>query len=498
MPRYTAIWFPFLLTDYTARKKPEYRRQAFVIAAPERGRMVVKAASQEAVRLGIAPGKVVADCRALYPELDVLEAEAGKEVVLLKALGEWCIGYTPSVALDPPDGLLLDSTGCAHLWGGEEAYTRAIQQRLAGYGYQVRIAMADTLGTAWALARFGKERDVVATGRQREAIRNLPPAALRLEPEVTERLKKLGLDRIYRFIDMPRSVLRRRFGASLPLRLGQALGHEPEFLHPLQPVEPYQERLPCLEPICTATGIGLALERLLDMLCQRFKNEGVGLRSGIFKAYRIDGDIQQFSIGTGHPSRNPVHLYRLFAPGIEKLEPALGFELFVLEAPHTEEVTASQEALWETAFRNDTRVSELVDRITARIGNKGVRRYLPVERHWPEASIRQTTSLQEKSALPWRTDLPRPVYLLPQPETIEATVRLPDYPPLLFRYKGEIHTVAKADGPERIEQEWWLQSGQYRDYYVVEDEKGARFWVFRSGPYDPENRPKWYLHGFFA
>jgi len=498
MSRYTSIWFPFLLTDYVARKNPAYRQRSFVIAAPERGRMLVKAASREAYRLGIVPGKVVADCRAIYPELEVLNAEEGKEASLLYALAEWCIGYTPLVALDLPDGLLLDSTGCAHLWGGESAYINTIQQRLTGYGYQVHVAMADTVGTAWALSHFGKGRVTVSPGGQREAIRPLPAAALRLEPEVKERLKKLGLDRIHRFIDMPRSALRRRFGPTLPMRLDQALGQEAEFLLPIQPVEPYQERLPCLEPICTATGIGLALEQLLERLCQRFEKEGVGLRSGVFKAYRIDGDIQQFTVGTGHPSRNPAHLYKLLSPGIEKLQPDLGFELFVLEAPHTEEVTASQEALWEANFQNDTRVAELLDRIASRIGTGGVKRYLPVERHWPEHSVRPATSLQETTTVPWQMDLPRPIYLLPQPEAIEATVRLPDYPPLLFRYKGAVHTIVKADGPERIEQEWWLQSGQYRDYYIVEDEKGARFWLFRSGPYDAENRPKWYLHGFFA
>lgn len=496
MPRYASIWFPYLLTEYAARKSPQLRETAFVMASPQRGRMVIDAVSAMAAQKDIRPGMVLADCKAIFPELEVIKSEPGQAEKLLNALAEWCIGYTPLAAIDLPDGLILDSSGCAHLWGGEIQYLESIRSRLNAYGYTVKTAIADTIGAAWAAARYGN-LETVQPGMQREAIKGLPPAALRLEPEVLAKLKKLGLQRIESFMDMPRTALRRRFGPSLSLRLGQALGHEIEMIVPIKPVEPYQERLCSMEPIATAVGITIALKQLLESLCNRFEAEGLGLRSGIFRAYRVDGDIQQIEIGTSQSSRNETHLFKLFEHKIATLEPALGFEMFVLEAPKTEPVTEEQSAIWTASGQNDKKVAELLDRVAVKTGTHNIMRYLPAEHYWPEHSIKQAVPLWEKPTTAWRTDWPRPIYLLEKPEAVEVTAVLPDYPPMLFRYKGKLYTIAKSDGPERIEQEWWLADGLYRDYYCVEDESGARYWLFRSGPYDA-GQPKWFIHGFFA
>ena len=200
---------------------------------------------------------------------------------LLKGIAEWCIRYTPAVAIDPPDGLILDVTGCAHLWGGEKQYLTEILKRFKDFGYDVRAAMADTIGTAWAVARFGQDASIIESGQQTAALLSLPAAALRLEAETIELLEKLGLRQINDFISMPRSALRRRFGQHFLKRLDQALGYEEEIIHPVQPIEPYQEWLPCLEPIVTATGIEIALQRLLDTLCKRLQQEEKGLTRGI-------------------------------------------------------------------------------------------------------------------------------------------------------------------------------------------------------------------------
>jgi protein ImuB len=496
MPRYASISFPYLLTEYVARKQPEFCNKPFVLASRQRGRMVIDAVSHEAAQKGIYTGMVLADCKAIFPELEVLETEPGRAEKLLQALAEWSILYTPFAAVDLPDGLILDSSGCSHLWGGEAAYLEHIKTKLSGYGYTVQVAIANTISTAWAVARYGNKA-IVPAGLQRHALQNLPPAALRLDATILARLKKLGMRHIGSFINMPPAVLRRRFGQELPKRIAQALGLEVEMIIPVKPVEPYQERLSSMEPIASATGITIALKNLLEMLCQRLETEGLGLRNCIFKAYRVDGAIQQIEIGTGHPSRNTKHLFRLFEHKIATFKPALGFELFILEAPKVEPVTQEQAAMWNEASHNDIKVAELLDRVTAKIGPGAVSRYLPAQHHWPERSIKQAVPLWEKADADWRTDLPRPVHLLSRPEIIEVTAVLPDNPPMLFRYKGELYKITKADGPERIEQEWWLSDGLYRDYYSVEDEGGARYWVFRSGPYDGEH-PKWFIHGFFA
>jgi protein ImuB len=480
------------------RQQPEIKSIPFVMAAPEHGRMMIKAANAVAQEMGIDVDMVVADCRAILPTLQVFNDKPELTAKLLNALAEWCLRYTPVVTVDMPDGLILDVSGCPHLWGGEQPYLKDIVTKLRGFGYDVRAAMADTIGTAWAVSRYGKVLPIVNRCGQLEALLPLPPAALRLDASILERLKKLGLYQIKDFIKMPRKALRRRFGDAILIRLDQALGQEYEAISPVQPVEPYQERLPSLEPIRTATGIEIALEQLLEKLCLRLAKEEKGLRKCVFKCYRIDGVVKQIEIGTSRPSRNVTHLFKLFELKIATIEPALGIEVFTIEAPVVEDISAMQDALWNfSEGGNGTAIGELLDRIAGKLGIDTIHRYLPDEHYWPERSVKLAASLSEKPQTSWRTGLPRPIHLLPKPETIEVTVPMPDYPPMLFRYKGELHNVSKADGPERIEQEWWLQHGLYRDYYCIEDEKGARYWVFRTGSYE-QGDPQWFIHGFFA
>jgi protein ImuB len=511
--RFVTIWFPLLTTDWFSLRRPELRGIPFVLAVKDHGRMVISSANALALAQGIPPGLPVADARALLPTLAVVDDRPGLAEKLLQALAEWCIRFTPVSAVDRHQGLVLDVSGCAHLWGGEAAYLKEMVTRLQTAGYHVRAAMADTIGAAWALTRYGKpagagmdvggagagELTIIDSGAQAEALLRLPPEALRLEAEVVDRLHRLGLRTIGSFAGMQRSALRRRFGNGLLQRLDQALGLETETIEPVRVPAQYQERLPCLEPIVTATGIAIALQRLLETLCNRLQNEEKGLRSAVLYCYRIDGKQQQLSIGTNRATHNPIHLFKLFEPTLETIEPDLGIELFVLEAPKVEDAPPIQETLWSgSAGLDNSSIAELLDKITGRFGTGSIHRWLPDERHWPERSIKPATSLLEKPTTPWRTDRPRPIHLLPKPESIEVTAPIPDYPPMLFRYKGRLHTIIKADGPERIEREWWLDQGPHRDYYTVEDQAGQRYWLFRSGHYTEEQTPHWFIHGFFA
>ncbi|MDB5024399.1 MAG: protein ImuB [Mucilaginibacter sp.] len=498
--RFVSIWFRHLTTDWLTLRRPELREMPFVFAAPVRGRIVITAANVLAEVQGITTGMAAADAKAIVPSLEVVDDIPGQAAKLLKALGEWCIRYTPLIAVGMPDGLILDVSGCAHLWGGEQAYLGAIIKILRSKGYDARGAMADTIGTAWAVARFGRLKPIIEPGGQTDALLSLPPVALRLEPLILERLQKLGFYTIKSFIGMARSVLRRRFGQGFLLRLDQALGNEEEPLQLLQAVEPYHERLPCLEPIRTVTGIEIAIKRLLENLCKRLQGQGKGLRIAVLKCYRVDGQLVEVSIGTNRASYHIGHLFKLFELKIASIEPALGIELFVLEAPKVEDVDPVQEALWspEGCGLADGCLAELLDRLANKIGGGSIHRYLPQEHYWPERSIRLSRSLQEKRATAWRTDRPRPSLLLPRPEPIEVTALIPDYPPMLFIYKNKVHQVKKADGPERIEREWWLETGEHRDYYYVEDQHGSRYWLFRSGHYSGDHSGQWFIHGFFA
>jgi protein ImuB len=496
--RFISIWFRSLRTDWFCRRQPALKEVAFVLAVPDHGRKVITAVNTLGEKQGIHPGMVVADAKALYPSLQVLDDQPELPAKVLQALAEWCIRFTPVVAVDLPDGLILDASGCAHLWGGEEKYLHAIKERLTAFSYQVQLTIADTIGAAWGFARYGKD-SFIQSGSHATTLLDLPAQALRLERATVEQLFHLGLHHIRDFCSMPRSALRRRFGELILTQLDQAFGTTEEILQPVQPVEPWQERLPCFDPIVTLPGIEIAVQRLLDTLCKRLQQEGKGLRRALLSAYRLDSKVEKVEIGTNRASHNSAHLFKLFELKLSSIEPALGIELFILEAKQVEEVEAAQSSLWETSFGLDNNaVAELLDRITGKMGAGCIKRFLPDEHYWPERSFKIAASLEEKPATSWYMDRPRPLELLPKPEPIEVTAPIPDYPPMSFRHKGIFHKVKKADGPERIEQEWWLQEGQHRDYYAVEDEEGKRYWLFRSGHYDAAKTYGWYLHGFFA
>lgn len=497
--RFVAIWFRHLKTDWMIRKQADLKEAPFVLALPDHGRMRITEVSAVAKAKGIESGMVVADAKVIFPELKVLDDDSALAQKLLKNLCLWSIRFTPASAVDHPDGLMLDITGCAHLWGGEEAYLRDILNKLKDLGYHVRAAMADTIGTARAVSRFGRIKAIIKPGEQAKALMPLPPAALRIGREIQERLYKLGLHEIGSFSEMERSALRRRFGEQLLLRLDQALGFEEENIEPLIPIEPYQERLPCMEPIQSRKGIEIALERLLEVLCKRLQKEGKGIRSASFKGYRIDGKTEVISIATNQSSINTDHLFKLFELKIAEIEPALGIELFTIEASKVEDLSPVQQTLWTANSSLESKeLAQLIDRLEGKFGKDHIRRYFPAEHHMPERSLKVSNSLTEKPDIDWKTDKLRPVHLLQKPEQIVVTAPIPDYPPMNFKYKGKLHKVKRADGPERIEPEWWLEKGLHRDYYVVEDEEGKRYWLFRYGHYDGKNNPHWFIHGFFA
>lgn len=496
--RFVAIWFRYLKTDWFIRRQPSLATIPFVLASPDHGRMMITTVNALAEANDLSTGMAVADARVLLPTLNVLDDLPGLPEKLLKGLGEWCIRFTPVVAIDLPDGLILDVSGCAHLWGGEKLYLEHIISRLKSLGYSINAAIADTIGAAWAFARFGNGATIIETNKQATALLSLPPQSLRLEAETVERMHSLGLRSIQHFIKIPPPALRRRFGEAFIKRLNQALGYEEEIIVSIEPVSVYCERLNCLEPIVTLTGIEIALEQLLESLCSSLQKEQKGLRTACFNCYRVDGKLQSIEIGTNRATTNTKHLFKLFEVKLSTIEPDLGIELFTLAAKKTEGLVSSQGMFWEEqGGLHDTALAELMDRIAGKFGTQTIHRYLPAEHYWPEWSFKKAQTVFEERTTEWIADRPRPIQLLITPEVIEVTAPIPDYPPMLFRYKKKLHKIIKADGPERIEQEWWLQQGQHRDYYTVEDEDGNRYWLFRLGHYTDDSY-QWFIHGFFA
>ncbi|MDQ2103542.1 Y-family DNA polymerase [Azospirillum isscasi] len=494
--RILSLWLPRLPTDAYSRRHPERSGHPLAAILAERGRLGVAAVNRAAEEAGVLPAMSLADARAIEPALAVFDAAPESDARLLERIAGWCTRYTPWATPDGPDGVALDITGCAHLFGGEEAMAADLSARLGAAGFESRLAVADTPAAAWALARFGAE----------SPFPTLPVAALRLPPATVDGLAAVGLRRIGDLHAIPRATLAARFGPEVLRRLDQAFGRLDEPLSPRLPVPPHCVRLALAEPIATAESIAEALRHLLAALCARLEASGEGARRLLLELHRVDRRLedapQTLAIGTGRPVRRPDPLMRLFAQKLDRVEPGPGLELMVLSATEAGPLAAAQASL-DGAADGDAALGELVDRLNNRLGERAVLRLVPRQSWLPERSVAPApvfapvlTSTTGGSL--WPADRPRPVRLLAPPDPIEAMAPVPDDPPVMFRWRGALHRVRHADGPERIEAEWWRRDGEPRDYYRVEDEAGRRFWVFRQGLYRPGVTALWFLHGFFG
>lgn len=417
-------------------------------------------------------------------------------------LSDWCERYTPLAAPDPPDGAMLDVAGVAHLWGGEEGLLDDLFRRLGGKARGLRAAVADTPAAAWALARFSPDGRVVAPpGAQRAALDPLPIAALRPPIGAAAGLDAVGARRIGDLHRLPRAGLAARFGRELCDRLDQALGRLDEPISPRRPVPPHAARLAFPEPLSRPGDLAAALDRLLATVCDGLERAGEGARRLVLSAWRIDEkpDVppQTLEIGTARPLRDPAALAGLFAPKLERLAPGPGFETMALAVPVAGRFLPAQEGF--AGRENPAGLADLADALNNRLGERAVLRLVPRRSWLPERAVAAASPLEPFDDNLWPADRPRPVRLLAPPEPVEATAALPDDPPALFRWRGVVHRVRRAEGPERLLAEWWRRDGPPRDYYRVEDGDGRRFWLFRQGLHQGgEPPPRWFLHGVFG
>lgn len=477
-------------------------------------------------------GLGLADARARYPSLPVVDADFEADRRLLEAVADWCDRYTPLVGLDAPDGLFLDITGCAHLFGGEAALARDLVVRLSHQGFAVRVAVADTVGCAWAVARYSffsplPERGsppsearregvyIVPRGETATALMPLPIAALRTEAEIVADLATSGLKRIEDLATRPRAPFAARFGEGLVLRLDQALGLIDEPITPRLPVPEAMAEQRFHEPIVRETDVLCTIENLSRELSRVLERRGEGARLVQLALFRADGKVHRLEIGTGAPLRDPVRVRKLFEERLAVLgdacDPGFGYDMVRLSALVTERTDPVQTGLAQPDHAEE--MAHLIDRLGARFGLSRITRQVPQNTHIPEFAVasvpahapRNVTRQAEAAALAFEQDslMPmRPIRLLPRPEPIEATAQVPDGPPIRFTWRHVKHQVAHAEGPERIAMEWWRnERGQKltRDYFRVECGEGARVWVYREGLYGSEvERPRWFVHGLFA
>ncbi len=383
-----------------------------------------------AAAAGLAPGMPLADALSFLPGLVTAPAEPAADSAALTRLAEWCGRYSPWTAPDfqpggGADGIKIEITGSAHLWGGEAALAADLARHLARQGITHRIAIAGTLGAARALARFAAEDGrpaLPAPGDEQAALATLPVEALRLDPVTAAGLRRVGLRHIGELYPMPRDALARRFGDAVARRLDQALGDMPEPLMPLGETPSRRVRLSFAEPISDPADLACAIERLVADLVPRLAREGVGARRLDLAFHRVDGRVEHISLGTARPTRDPRHLARLLTAKLDTVDlggdPGLGVEdmilaVFAVEPLPAEQIASPLPCSGQVGADGETgaALAPLLDRLGARLGLDAVSRLEPRESHIPErASVNVSISEAKdgKDSKPRRLASPSP------------------------------------------------------------------------------------------
>jgi protein ImuB len=520
MRRIVSLWLPLFPVEQLMRARQKAGEPLLppeapfaLVTAGAKG-MRLAAINRVAQRLGLMPGDRLADARARVPDLLSEIHDAKKDEAALLGLARWAERWSPSIMVDKPDGITLDATGIPHLFGGEAPFLDTIRDRLSELGLTVRLALAGNPAATRGLSRFATREGapvIVPEGGERTALARLPVAALGLSADTVTTLKRLGLKRILDLYPLPRSALARRFRDStlsgeVLQKLDAALGLTKTPLVPLDPPPRFAVRQSLDEPAITAEVVAFLLRRMTKQLSGQLAQQGCGSTRLTLKLYRVDGSRVAVQAGLASPSTDSEHMARLLEPKLEGTDLGFGIEAATLEASETAAVEPLQTSLAEAGgspLRDGTALAALADRIANRDDGARLSAFLPVASHLPERAERPVSPFRkERSPAPAiPPDLPRPLLLLAPPEPIAVIAAVPDGPPMHFTWRRAPHRVMKADGPERIDSEWWRalqKAGPARDYYLVEDEIGRRYWLYRQGLYqEAETPPAWFIHGLF-
>jgi protein ImuB len=475
----------------------------------------IDAANDAGLAHGARRGMMLADARTLCPHLQAVPSDPAGDLDFLERLALWAQRWGPWSAMDAPDGLLVDVTAVAHLFGGEARLLADAQACFTAQGLAARLAIAPTAGAAWALAHYGPPLAIVQPADDMEArLAPLPVAALRLDDDVLLVLRRLGLKRLGdlsgRFDGKSgRDALHRRFRnrrspAANPLvRIDQLLGRVPEPLLPVVAVPPVLVQRRLLEPIRHRPLLDQVVQDLAADMARELEARGQGARRLELGMWRVDGDVVLRQMEMAAATRDPQHVCRLFAARLDDVDAGFGIEMLRMRAAWVEPLRLGQQDLDDSAQQHGTSLSALVDRLVVRLGNAAVRRPVPHASHIPERAQRWQPPLAPQPAVQEQLAFhSRPLKLLDRPEPIAVLYAMPDGCPRQFRWRGQVHEVVRVEGPERIAPEWWRERGatRLRDYYRIEDARGARYWICRHGVIGDGRGgvPDWYLQGLYA
>jgi protein ImuB len=553
--RFLSLWLPRLATDRARRLNGVDKRAPLAAVAKVNNAERLVCVDAEAVRLGLTIGLSLADARARHPNLVAVESAPMEEARLLERLCDWCSRFTPLAALDCADGLMLDISGVAHLFGGEEALIEDCRDRLAAQGFTVAAGVGGNPLAAWALARFSRVKiapDPLSDKAFAKLFHDLPLAALGLDDKTVADLARAGLRRIGDIALRPRAPIAARFGPMPIARLDALKGLERSSIAPrFRPPDFCAERR-FASPVQTFQAIEATLCKLADDLVVLLERQAKGARRIELELYRVDGDVRRIRVGASRPLNEARAIVRLIAERLasrdeEPIDAGYGVDLMRLACLAAEPLAPSQAELERAHEAERARaLAELLDRLSARLGARAVTRRELIEAHLPEqaeaaapatlgqARLRgENRHCQERSDeaiqrnaepttvsgllrhSPSQTGVSRrpmarndglngaparPLRLFVRPEPIEALAEVPDGPPLRFRWRRVLHDIAAIEGPERIAAPWWRRVGApTRDYFRAEDSEGRRFWLYREGLWGRETaQAKWFVHGVFG
>ncbi len=528
--RILSLWFPRLGAERLVRAARGLHAGPLAVVAEQSNMQVVTSLNVEAQAAGLRVGQPVRDAHAMCAALVTRPRNPPAEAAFLTALRRWAGKFSPWVAEEPPDGLIVDLSGCAHLFGGEETLLNVIETDCADMGLGVQMGIADTLGAAWALARYagqevmsdrngdaisqearatraraGKRRHwtkggaapqvttlgggarIAPPGQAYGALSPLPIAALRLEDQATTQLNRLGLRRIGDLLGQPRASLARRFGRGLVLRLDQAMGSAPEPVSPARPPQHFAVRMTLPNPIGLVEDVMAAVDRMLPRLCARLEDKGRGVRTLRLEAHRTDQAAEIIDVGLARPTFDQYRIRPLLEMKIDQIDAGYGIDMLRLEVVQSEPIHARTMAGHADARRavrdrleGNTAIDDLIGKLGARVGLDTITRHHPAGSNIPEKTALTLAAAWSEPARDWPLP-PRPRPLLmwrPEPVTAPDTPAVPGN----FRWRGRDWQLTQATGPERISPEWWLDDPNWRsgvrDYWVATTDQGDKLWLF--------------------
>lgn len=507
MRRVLSLHVPHLSIDLAQRRRARAGRRpgalptsCLLLTHEDRGRTLVVQRCSEAARRGIRVGLTLGEAQALidprvrarHGDPWVEELQPARDGRALHALGAWCMAkVSPVVALDPPDGLFMDVAGTGRLLGDEEDVCRALLRAMHRFGLGARLAVADTVGAAWALSHFGRTpRQLVETGDEEAVLAPLPVESLRLEPATAEGLAELGVRSVGELVRLDRARVAARFGGDVGLRLDQALGRAFEAVTPLVHETPPQRERTFEGPVKALEGILETAESLVGELAAELLRARRGALELVLVLEPSDLPPRSIPLTLARPSASGRHLWTMLEPKVAGAHLGFGIERVRVSAVRTGRLPSRQVGAWgaedEDGGGLDRDMGELVDVLRARLGEERVLTPAPRQSHLPEraygwerpgeGSARRAPEASSAAPLP-----PRPSRLFDPPEPAVLDALDERGAPRRLRWRGIAYRVRHARGPERIARPWW-EDGEHtlRDYFRLETACGRTLWAYRE------------------